>query len=349
MTSDRRQPGFDRVAAFGPLVAATREAARGHRRSPEVAAFLVEVEAEALTLERELIARTYRPRTYRTFAIRDPKPRVISAAAFRDRVVHQALCAEIVPALERDASAASFACRRGRGVLSALRRAQALARRHPYVLKLDVLHFFETIPHAPLRSMLRRRVRDEGLRWLLDVFLDAGAPGSLPGRGLPIGNLTSQHFANFALAPVDRLLERGLRVPGYCRYMDDLLIFGGSRRALWNAKEAIEHLLETRLGLALRPNVTRLAPTSEGVSYLGFAVYPGTVRFDPRRLRRWRRRMATAWAALDRSGGLDEDALRTAESLTGWAMHGATMELRRSFVARRLAASGRGGTRARTG
>ncbi len=162
----RPEPSFDRVASFPALVTAAGVASRGHRRSPEVVDFLLEVEQRCLALERELNDRRYLPGGYRTFHIRDPKPRLISAAPFRDRVVHHALCAEIEPALERGAAPESFACRRGKGTLAALRHARAMARRFRYSLKLDVRHFFQTARH--------------------DVWTEAHAPAIPAGPRLPV-------------------------------------------------------------------------------------------------------------------------------------------------------------------
>ena len=328
-------PAFDRVASFSGLIAAARRAARGHRRSTEAAGFLFELEPEVLRLERELRAGTYRPTPYRTFQIRDPKPRTISAAAFRDRVVHHALCAEIEPALERGAIESSFACRRGKGVLSAIKHVQHLARKQPFVLKLDVRHFYETLSHDVLKRLLARRIRDERLMWLCGVFINAGAPGSAAGRGLPIGNLTSQHFANFYLGPLDRLVTRGLGAGGYCRYLDDVLVFGDSKAMLWGWHHQIEELIGTRLDIELKSEVTCVLPVTDGVPFLGFVVFPGTVRFDRHRVRRWRSRMRSLQRALDRGVLGEDDAQRAADSLIGWARHGDTFSLRRAWVARR--------------
>lgn len=329
------EPDFDRVASFGALIAAANRAARGHQGSPDVADFMLEIEPEVLALERELRAGIYRPRPYRTFEIREPKPRTISAAAFRDRVVHHALCAEIGPALERGAVASSFACRQGKGVLAAIKHAQQLVRRQPYALKLDVRHFFETLSHTVLKRLLNRRLPDEDLRRLNDVFIDAGAPGSAPGRGLPIGNLTSQHFANFYLAPLDRLVTRGLRAAGYCRYMDDVLILEGSKARLWEIHEVVDRFVRTRLEIDLRREITRVLPVTQGVGFLGFAIFPGTIRFDPHRARRWRSRMHALERGLDCGALSQEDAQRAADSLIGWARHGDTFSFRRAWVARR--------------
>ncbi|MEB3203339.1 MAG: reverse transcriptase/maturase family protein [Candidatus Sericytochromatia bacterium] len=329
-------PTFGQVASFPALVAAARKAARTHMRSAEVAGFLLDLEPEVLRLERELVDGTYQPRPYRTFFIREPKPRTISAAAFRDRVVHHALCTVLEPVLEAQASPASFACRRAGGVLAALRHVRRLTRRHPYVLRLDILHFFETLDHAVLKRLLGRRVRDPRLRELLALFIDMGAPGSPPGRGLPIGNLTSQHFANFYLGPLDRLFTKGLGLSGHARYMDDIVVFGGSRDVLWQAWHEADRFVGESLGLVLKPEVTRVLPVATGVPFLGFVVFPGVVRMDPARVRRWRRKMRhlqRGWVV----GRLSEDqAQRSADSLLGWAAHGDTFGMRRSWALRRL-------------
>jgi hypothetical protein len=328
-------PAFGQVASFMALVAAAHRAARTHMRSAEVADFLLDLEPQVLQLERELLDGTYCPRPYRTFFIREPKPRTISAAAFRDRVVHHALCRELEPVLEATSVPTSFACRKGGGVLAALRHVRRLARRHPYVLRLDILHFFETMDHGVLKRLLARRVHDPRLRQLLALFIDLGAPGSPPGRGLPIGNLTSQHFANFYLGPLDRMFIKGLGLKAHARYMDDMLIFAESREQLWHAWQLADAFVRERLGLALKPEVTRVLPVTSGVPFLGFVVFPGLIRMDPARVRRWRRKMGRLHSGLASGHLSEEQAQRSADSLLGWAAHGDTLAMRRSWVHRR--------------
>lgn len=329
-------PTFAQVASFPALVAAARRAARTHMRSPEVAGFMLELEPEVLRLERELLGGTYLPQPYRTFFIREPKPRTISAAAFRDRVVHHALCSTIEPVLEEVALPTSFACRKGGGVLAALMHVRRLVRRHRYVLKLDIRHFFETLDHGILKRLLARRITDPGVRELLALFIDLGAPGSPPGRGLPIGNLTSQHFANFYLGPLDRLFTKGLAIPGHARYMDDIVVFGNSREVLWNACHEADRFVQERLGLVLKPEVTRVLPVTTGVPFLGFVVFPGLVRMDPARVRRWRRKMGLLHRGVALGHLFEDQAQRSADSLVGWAAHGDTYAMRRSWVRRRV-------------
>lgn len=283
---------------------------------------------------RELHDKSYQPRPYVTFEILEPKRRTISAAAFRDRVVHHGLCAELEPMLERNSVDESYACRVGKGTKRAIRYLGQQVRRNRYALKLDVRHYFETLSHDVLKRLLCRRIDDEGIRWLLDLFIDAGAPGSPQGRGIPIGNLTSQHFANFYLGPLDRHIKRGLRVRGYCRYMDDMILLGETKAQLWAWHRSVHRFAEERLKLELKDEVTRIMPVTEGVPFLGFVVFPGTVRFDPVRLRRFRRKLRALDRKVDRGSVDDENAECSASSLIGWASHGDTVCLQKSMTAR---------------
>jgi len=329
-------PRLSEVLTFENLIAAAQRASRGHRKAADVAVFLTDIEREVLGLEREIQSGLYGPQPWRTFQIRDPKPRIISAAAFRDRVVQHALCHVIEPVLEHDACPASFACRVGGGVKRALAHAHDCVRHNRYALKLDIRHFFETLDHSVLRRLLWRRIKDPGLRDLINVFIDAGAPGSAAGRGLAIGNLTSQHFANFYLGPLDRHLQRGLQVPGQARYMDDLLIFGASSEQLWRVHNSVDQFVRMHLDLELKTTVTCVLQTSEGVSFLGFRIWPSVVRFDRSRRKRWLRQLNTLQRGLD-SGSLSDDYVqRSAASQIGWSMHADTRALARAWV-RRLA------------
>jgi hypothetical protein len=328
---------FEGVVDFGALGAAARRAARRKRLTREAAHFLLELEPEVLALERELARGTYRPGGYRTFEVRDPKPRTISAAPFRDRVVHHALCAGLEPVLEGYAIGGSYACRRGKGTLAAIERAQVLARRHPWFLKLDVRRYFETVDHAVLEALLRRKLKDRRLLALCDRVIEAGAPGSEPGKGLPIGNLTSQHFANFYLGALDHHVVQLVRPGAYVRYMDDLLLLGADKATLRIAEAQVTAFLAERLGLEIKREASRLAPVSTGVPFLGFRVWPRLVRLDAPRARRFRRRMRCLEQRHE-AGALDEAAwARSAAGLCGWAEHADTVAFRVSFLAGRPA------------
>lgn len=196
---------FARATSFPSLMWATAQAAQGKRGQPEVARFLMDAERECLALQQALRRpaddqRAWQPGPCRRFVLHDPKRRVISVVPFRDRVVHHALCRELLPDLERYAIHDSYACRTGKGQHAALFRLQRFAR-HPaatWAFKGDIAGYFAAIPHDRLLHLIRSRVRDESLcQWLERIVR---AYPATPGHGLPIGALTSQHFEEDAAA-----------------------------------------------------------------------------------------------------------------------------------------------------
>ena len=166
---------YERVTAFDNLYRAYRAAARGKRGQPNVAAFELALEDNLWQLQEELRQQTYRPGRYYSFRIRDPKPRLISAAPFRDRVVHHALVRVLEPLFERAFIADSYANRKGRGTHRALDRAQHFARHYRYVLQCDIVQFFPSADHAVLRAILARKIGDDAVLWLIDRILASGA------------------------------------------------------------------------------------------------------------------------------------------------------------------------------
>jgi RNA-directed DNA polymerase len=303
---------------FFALRRAARRAARGHSRSPEVAAFLVELEVECLRLHRELREGSWQPGGFRHFRIRDPKPRTISVAPFRDRVVHHAVCAALEPVFEAHATDDSYACRIGKGNRAMVWRVQALSRRYPWFAKLDVRHYFETVPVARLTRLLRCDVRDRPLLVVLERILDAG---SQDGLGLPIGNLTSQHFANHYLGSVDRFVRDDLGLP-WCRYMDDMFVFASGRADAHVAAQSVAAHLAA-LGLREKREARRVAPVAVGVPVLGFRVWPQRVRLDGAR----KRRALASLRAVERGAVGPRAGQARAQAVVAWCAHGDTRGL----------------------
>lgn len=326
-------PRFEDIANFQALRRAALRAARGHRYATGVAGFLANLEPEVLALERELLAGTWAPRPLRVFHIREPKPRTIAASAFRDRVVHHALCAQLEPRFEALADADSYACRVGKGTHAAVRRAQRLARAHPWFVKLDVRHFFETLPHDILLTRLQPLLSDARVADLVGIILAAGSP--VPGRGVPIGNLTSQHFGNAYLSFLDQYARRTLRVSGLVRYMDDVLWFGPDKATVRSWACEADLWVRRKLGQELKAEATVVAPVSVGVPFLGFRIWPNLVRLDAARVRRLRRRLRTL-QRLHAAAIIDADACqRRAGAVFSWAAQADTLRLRRAIVSGR--------------
>lgn len=325
---------FGQVTSFDNLYRAARRASRASPRSHDTMAFLFDLEPRLFRLQRELVDGTYRPGPYRTFEVKDPKPRTISAAPFVDRVVHHALSAVLEPIFERYYVSDSYACRQGKGLHAAVRRAQWFACRFGFFLKLDVRHYFETVDHSVLTELLTRKVHDERVKALLHTIIEGGAPGSAPGKGIPIGNLTSQHFANFFLTALDHFIKDHLGVRGYCRYMDDLLLFAADKTTLHRWNQAVDGYVGRFLRLDLKREATIVAPVTEGVPFLGFRIWAHLIRLDGRRARRFRSKVRALSKAVDRGELLEEDACCSAASLIGWIQHANTYHFRCSFVRR---------------
>ena len=305
---------WSRMVSFENLHAAWRKARRGKKRSPAVAEFALRLETSLLKLQHELESGCYWPGAYRLFQIYERKPRTIAAAPFRDRVVHHALMNIIGPPLERRFIHDSYACRVGKGTHAAVARYQRWARRHAYAMKLDIRRYFPNMDHAILKGQLRRRIKDARLLDLLDRIID-GSPASgepadwFPGddllapaerdRGIPIGNLTSQFFANLYLDDFDHWVKEQLAVKCYLRYVDDMVFLADSKARLWEIAEAVERQL---LGLRLRlhPGKIRVVPARCGLDLLGYRVFPWRRRLrddNGHRFRRRLRQFARAYAA----------------------------------------------------
>ena len=274
---------------------------------------------------------SYKPRPYRTFSISDPKTRTISAAEFRDRVAHHALCAVLEPLFERTTIFDSYACRPGKGSHAAVKRAQYFSRRFKRFLKLDIQKFFENLDHEVLKTSLRRIVKDQRILDLTDRIINHGAPGSLPGKGLPIGNLTSQHFANYYMTSLDHFIKEKVRAPGVLRYMDDLLLFSDSRNFLRQAHRQIREFLEQRLKLNLKAKATIHAPVSEGIPFLGMRIWPQVIRLDNSGKRRLIGALRMGSEKLIDGDCMEDDLAASLRSRLGHTEHANAMGLRRSL------------------
>ena len=300
------------VAAWDNLRAASRRAARGKRRRPDVDQWLLQEECELHALREELLGGTYRPGGYRFFEIREPKRRLIAAAPFRDRVVHHALCRFMAPVLERRFIAHSFSCQIGKGTMAARDCCRQLTHRYEFVLKCDIRKYFPNLDHAVLRSKLDGVSRCPKVMDLIDAVLGSYHTGTeltpiwFPGddllaptrpRGVPIGNLTSQLWGNYYLDGLDHWITEARQQGAYLRYTDDFLLFDNDKARLWDLRAAIvEQLALVRLRLA-EPK-SRLLATREGVPFCGFRFLPG---LRPRILgatkRRFLRRRKTLFAS----------------------------------------------------
>jgi hypothetical protein len=285
---------YDRIAEPENLRRAFWKARRGKSGKADVLSFAADLEANLAAMRDELLAEDVRVGEYRYFTVFDPKERRICAAAFRERVLHHAVMNVCEPAFERYQVWDSYACRKGKGTVTAVERASVYCRRLPWYLKLDVRKYFDSIDHAILKASLMRLFKDSRLLRLLDRIVDSYT--TAPGKGVPIGNLASQYFANHILARVDHACRDTMRIEGYVRYMDDMVLWGRDGEALLRAGAAVERLVREDLRLALKP--VCLNRCAAGLPFLGYLIYPHQLRLSSTSRRRYAARLHEYYDAL---------------------------------------------------
>jgi len=338
---------YAQLTSWDNLLLAYRRASKGKRHQAVVATFEHRLEDHLFELQAQLREQTYQPGPYTHFFIHEPKRRLISAAPFRDRVVHHALCNVIESVFERAFIHDSYANRLGKGTHRALQRVQTYARRFRYALSCDLRQFFPSIDHAIMRRILTRRVHDTQVRWLIDAVLGSGEgalsevydmvyfPGddlfaALRPRGLPIGNLTSQFWANVYLNGFDHFVKRTLKCPGYVRYVDDLLLFADDKARLWQWKGELEDRLAA-LRLVMHAGA-HPRPVTEGIPFLGFIVFPQRRRLKRRKGVHFQRCYRTLLAAFQ---ARRLPAAQITASVQAWVNHaryGNTVGLRAAVL-----------------
>jgi retron-type reverse transcriptase len=292
------------IIAYENLIQAAHQAQRGKRFRPSTLNFNFNLERELETLQTSLKNQTYQPGPYKTFNIIDPKPRLISAAPYRDRVVHHALCNIIAPIFERTFIHHTYANRKGYGTHRALKHFTHLVKTHRYVLQCDIRRYFPSIDHEILKTIIRRKIKCPETLWLIDLIIDHSNPQEpvetyFPGdsiftpylwrRGLPIGNLTSQFFANIYLNQFDHFIESDL---GFCyiRYVDDFALFHNDPHILTTARPQLENYLN-QLRLKIHPIKSQQFSTHLGANFVGFRIFPTHIRVRNDNLRRARQRL----------------------------------------------------------
>lgn len=263
-------------------------ARKGKRFKENVIQFEENIESEILKLQEELRSRSYRPSPYREFTIYERKPRKISAAPYRDRVVHHALCNIIEPLFEKSFIFDCYACRKGKGTHRAVDRFTEFCRKKRFILKTDIKKYFPSIDHEVLIEKIKGRIKCKDTLWLIKLIIDGSNkqepvndyfPGDtlfeplIRRKGIPIGNLTSQFFANIYLNDLDHYIKEKLGCKYYIRYVDDLTLFDNDKKRLWEMKDQIKEFLH-RDRLKVHSQKTFVAPVSIGIDFLGYRVFP---------------------------------------------------------------------------
>jgi retron-type reverse transcriptase len=334
---------FDSICAFENLYCASKKAEKGKRFRHEVAVFNAQRAENLLEIQKLLRAGQYPFGSFHTIKIVQPKPRLISAAPYRDRVVHHALINVIGPLFERKFIRDSYANQKGKGTHAALDRCTYYARRFRYVLQLDIRKYFPSIDHQILLAEISRTIRCPQTLALIGQIITTSNPQEpanfyFPSddlfapyerrKGLPIGNLTSQFFANVYLNAFDHFVKEELRVPGYIRYVDDALAFGDDLEQLHQCKTRGQvFLYDWRL--LLNPKKNAIYPVRQGIPFLGFLVFPTHRRLLQSSVKRSRKRLRALRKGY-RTGKFSREKINASvQAWLGHVRHGDTWGLRR--------------------
>jgi len=292
---------YQQIYEWGNLLEAYGKARKGASHSREAILYAMNLHSNLRNLQRSLHEGTPEVGGYHYFTIYDPKERIICAAPFEERVLHHAIMIVFEKRLEQHLVHDTYACRKGKGTERALLKAFANTKGNNWFLKLDMRKYFDSIDHDILKHKLYRVCKDQRLNGLLDQIIDSYC--TTEGKGIPIGNLTSQHFANFYLSWFDHHVKEVLQIKGYVRYMDDCVLWASTKEELVYCKKAVIAFLEVELKLTVKYAV--INRTCNGVPFLGFLLKPDRILV----LRSKKRRLHQTWKDLYwllRRGAIDQ-------------------------------------------
>jgi RNA-directed DNA polymerase len=255
---------YNKIISVRNLHLAWKKAKKGKTKRLCVIGFNKNLASNLFRLNKELIENTYLPKPLITFTLRDPKTRKISKSSFRDRIVHHAIVNIIEPIFDKSFIYDSCANRIGKGNLSALKRFDKFKRkvsknnnRKCFVLKADIKHYFQEVNHDVLLKLLKRKIKDENFLKLVEKILN-NFDSEIRGKGMPLGNLTSQFFANVYLNELDYFVKHKLKIKYYLRYVDDFVILHENEEQLKEWKTQIDEFLRQELKIELHPDKSRI-------------------------------------------------------------------------------------------
>ncbi|MEM9723095.1 MAG: reverse transcriptase/maturase family protein [Bacteroidota bacterium] len=284
----RKGQVFEKVYSFEHLLTSFQKAKKGATQNQELHQFYFELEPRLLRLSESLMNGAYQPAPYRYFTLRDPKRREIAVAPFVDRVVHHAVVGILEPIFDPSFIYDSYATRKGKGTHAALERSQHFLKKYRWFFKTDIDQYFASIHHNTLLKLITRKIKDHRLMELIEKIIRNGGK---EGYGLPIGNLTSQFFANVYLNPFDHFVKEELRIKGYLRYMDDFVLFSHEKEGLKSDIIAIENYLKEQVQLRLKSTNSFLNQRSNGLSFLGARVFTQQIRIHRTNLKRSKKKL----------------------------------------------------------
>ena len=312
---------YEELCSIKNLERAFAKARRGKTQKDYVIEFEKNLKENLLLLRNELILQAYKPESLKTFILRDPKTRKISKSAFRDRVIHHAICNLIEPIFDKIFIYDSFANRIGKGTTNAIKRFDYFKRKVShnntikcFVLKADIKKYFETVNNKILFELISKRIHDARVLWLIKTILE-NYKTEVQDKGMPLGNLTSQFFANIYLNELDQFVKHKLRAEYYIRYVDDFVILHQSRKKLEEYRPKIEKFLKDKLDLQLHPDKSQILKLDKGIGFLGFRIFYYHKLVQKKNMRKFDKKMDKLSIAYNLG---DVNRERIIERFEGW-------------------------------
>lgn len=331
---------YEELCSYENLETAFNRARRGKTLKPYVIEFEEKLKENLMQLRSELLMQSYDPQPLKTFILRDPKTRKISKSAFRDRVVHHAICNLIEPVFDKRFIHDSFANRLRKGTLNAVKRFDEFKRKvsqnntlRCYVLKADVKSYFDTVNHQILLQILGKRIKDEKVMWLIKKILD-NHQGQDKNKGMPLGNLTSQFLANVYLNELDQFVKHKPRVKYYIRYVDDFAILHQSRKVLEEYKTKIDQFLIEKLDLKLHPDKSQVLKLDKGIGFLGFRVFYHHKLLVKKNMRKFEKKMEQLKHQYHNEKIERENVIEKFEGWLAYASHADTYKYRKRMTSK---------------
>lgn len=289
---------YEKIISTENLFAAWQEFLAGKRGKPDVQVFASALIDNILQLNADLANKTYEHGGYFRFNISDPKPRNISKAQVRDRLLHHAIYRILYPFFDKTFITDSYSCRNNKGTHKSIQRLSKMFymisqnnTRTVWVLKLDIKKFFASIDHGILTKILNEYIPDQDIIWLLEEIVNSFSatisseardpsrkgfltPFGMELKGLPLGNLTSQLFVNIYMNELDQFMKHKLKAKYYIRYADDFVILSANKQELIEQLDGIDKFLQVKLKLKLHPNKIILKTFASGIDFLGWVNFP---------------------------------------------------------------------------
>lgn len=310
------------------LYMAWLKARKGKQRDRAVIDYEKNLDKNLLQLKKELITGNVVTGSYHFFTITDPKVRRICAAPFSQRIMHHAIMNICHNRFEKHLIFNTYATRKFKGTYAALDKARQQAKKYTWFVKLDIRKYFDSIDHGVLAGQLEELFSDSMLLSVLQQIIESYHVE--PNKGLPIGNLTSQYFANHYLSVADHYATEQLQIKGYIRYMDDILFFGDEKELLTAQSKALINFVEKTLNLVFKQNV--IDRTMGGVPFLGYKLFPYFVRLNTRSKKRFKMKMKAAFNNLKHDVWSESDFQQHVTPLPAFVEKADTQRLRHNVL-----------------